>query len=449
MTARSLCGLRAAFASRLARRQVRLVLVVALALGWLLSGVQIAIDYRNDRQSQQESLDQLVTSTLSTAASAAWQLDGHLARVMCEGLIAHPAIHGCRLRLPGDIVLGDSRKPQVAAWLPFSAGLFGGERRLELPLRHQGQQPVGALVLEISPANAINDFATRMLVTLLAGTLRALALALVLFAAFHALTIRPITRLSRFLVEAGERDFATDRPPRPHHRHDDEIRTLEATTLKLMHRLGSRVEELHAAKLALEETNRHQEARIRERTLELERTVQAMKRQAYSDPLTGLDNRRAFFEAAPRYLEHWQRYGEGFAVILADLDDFKAINDRLGHDQGDRALCAVAALLLRTRRQGDVIARFGGEEFIGLFKVSTRDAALEAADRLRREVAALAVEGLTRPLTVSIGVALVRPDDTAIDGLVTRADRALYRAKHDGRDRVRDDDRPQIPSPGE
>ncbi|MBB3139411.1 GGDEF domain-containing protein [Halomonas organivorans] len=447
MTRRLARRLRAAFGSRLARRQVRLVLVVALAAGWLLSAMQIVIDYRNDRRAQQETLDQLVATTLSTAATAAWQLDGHLARVMCEGMTAHPAIHGCRLRLPGEILLGDTRVDRPATWLPFGSGLFGGERRLELPLHHQGQSPIGTLVLEISPASAINGFATRMLATLLTGTLRALVLALVLFAVFHALTIRPISRLSRLLDEADDRDFAADRCPPPRYRHDDEILTLERAARSLMQRLASRVEELRSAKQALEETNRHQEQRILERTLELEQTMQAMRQQAYSDSLTGLDNRRAFFEAAPRYLEHWHRYGERFALILVDVDDFKAINDRLGHDLGDRVLRALAELLKRSRRQGDLIARFGGEEFIGLIKVATRQEALEAAERLRGEVTELVVKGLPWTLTVSIGVTLVTSDDTAIDGLVTRADRALYCAKRSGRDRVSDDDRRRELSP--
>lgn len=432
-------GLRAALGSRLARRQVRLVLVVALGVGWLLSALQIAVDYRAYRDSLTTQLDQLATTTLSTAAAAAWQLDGQLARVVCEGLTAHPAIDGCVLRLPGPLSLGETRVEPATTWLPLSDGLFGGRQRRELPLRHEGPQAIGRLALDLNPASAVNDFSRRVLTHLLTGTLRALVLALVLFAVFHALTLRPITRLSRLLADADPGAAGAELPRSARHRHDDEIRSLETATLGLMQTVSRQMADLKAAKQDLEHTNRHLEDRIRARTRELEQAMRAMRDRAYTDPLTGLANRRAFFEAAADYLARWERDGEAFAVVLADLDEFKTINDRLGHDLGDRALRAVADGWRRICRQDDCIARFGGEEFIGLFRVDDRDQAREVAERLRREVAALRLEGLPWSLTVSLGVALVGPGDEAIDGLVTRADQALYRAKRGGRNRVEDD----------
>jgi diguanylate cyclase (GGDEF)-like protein len=158
---------------------------------------------------------------------------------------------------------------------------------------------------------------------------------------------------------------------------------------------------------------------------------------ALIDPLTGVLNRRGFEAEAGRMLFRAARDGSSTALILLDLDHFKAVNDTWGHPVGDLALCAVAKTMAAELRGGDVIGRLGGEEFVIALAANRTDQAALLAERIRRAVADLPIrggEGLV-DLTVSIGVAAHR-GATSLDKLMAHADAALYRAKAAGRNRV-------------
>ncbi|MFP5456735.1 MAG: GGDEF domain-containing protein [Alphaproteobacteria bacterium] len=165
--------------------------------------------------------------------------------------------------------------------------------------------------------------------------------------------------------------------------------------------------------------------------------AESMRRLATSDQLTGILNRRGFEEAAERAIVNAQRQQAPLALVLADIDNFKAINDRHGHAVGDCALKHFAQRLERLVRRGDLVGRVGGEEF-ALLLMNTRDAnALEVVEHVRLDIASVPVTG-AGPLmmTASFGVTGIRPGDTSLAQLLMRADRALYRSKLDGRDRI-------------
>ena len=166
-----------------------------------------------------------------------------------------------------------------------------------------------------------------------------------------------------------------------------------------------------------------------------ERSEMRHKMAALIDPLTGLCNRRAFMQDAEAAIARRASRHEPFAVLLADLDHFKKINDAHGHAIGDRALKIFAATLQRCIGQG-LSGRLGGEEFAVLLPGADLDAALALGERVRATFAQAAAEldGRAVAATVSIGVAASRAGD--LDGLLGRADSALYQAKQDGRDRV-------------
>ena len=179
--------------------------------------------------------------------------------------------------------------------------------------------------------------------------------------------------------------------------------------------------------------------------LSKERAVRLHKTAASTDPLTGLFNRRAFLEGAQQLEAAQARKGQPLAVIVFDLDRFKGINDRFGHQVGDETLKLFAATLSGSLRAGDVVARFGGEEFAVLIPGSLADAII-AGERVRVafEAAGRRVAGHALDATVSAGAAA---GDAATDlgALLGRADAALYRAKENGRNRVEVD----VPAPGE
>ena len=171
-----------------------------------------------------------------------------------------------------------------------------------------------------------------------------------------------------------------------------------------------------------------------------DRTVNRYKTAAETDPLTGLLNRRGFFEAAGALMTGNKAKQAPVSVLAFDLDHFKSINDRFGHKMGDTMLSLFAKVARKTMRADDIIGRIGGEEFIAILSGRLSEACV-AAERVRSafEAATLALDSPQIPATVSIGVICGLPN-VSIDVLIASADAALYRAKENGRNRVEPDE---------
>ena len=155
----------------------------------------------------------------------------------------------------------------------------------------------------------------------------------------------------------------------------------------------------------------------------------------HSDSLTGLGNRRYFESRLDEAISYAARHRHPLSLAMADLDHFKRINDTYGHEGGDRALQAFADVLLRLTRREDVVARFGGEEFLVLLPETGGDRAAAFAERVRIATSELEVLGDDHRITVSIGVAELEGGESG-ESMIKRADEALYEAKAEGRDRV-------------
>lgn len=204
-------------------------------------------------------------------------------------------------------------------------------------------------------------------------------------------------------LEAGADDFLT--------------KPLDLTELTARMRAGVRVVELQ------------------ERLLEIQ---EGLRVQATRDDLTGLHNRRVVLEHLERELRRGRHEQRPVAVALADIDNFKAINDRYGHPAGDVVLKRVAEALRREVREYDAVGRYGGEEFLFVLPGCDRESGLIAAERIRARVAATAAvwEGVELPVTVSVGLAWAGPGAGTVADLIATADSALYRAKAGGRNRI-------------
>lgn len=158
---------------------------------------------------------------------------------------------------------------------------------------------------------------------------------------------------------------------------------------------------------------------------------------ATRDPLTGLSNRRHFQAMAEHEVTRSRRSGEPLALVMADVDFFKRINDHHGHGAGDTVLMHIGELLLHTGRQQDIICRWGGEEFLMLLPNTDAAGAEVVAERVRRTVGSFEVDhaGHSIASTLSFGTTTLRPDES-LDDALRRVDRALYRSKAEGRNRV-------------
>ncbi len=193
-----------------------------------------------------------------------------------------------------------------------------------------------------------------------------------------------------------------------------------------------------AALRAIEARNAKNLAVIAAGALETAWTVEDARRNARTDPLTGIANRRGFDERYARVIDETDRYGGTAALVLMDIDHFKRVNDTYGHDAGDTVLKAVAAVLAEGRRTVDLAARLGGEEMVVLLPQTDAAGAREVAERLRRRIEGLAVRttvGEVR-VTASFGVGEYAARVGTAAAVVERADQALYAAKRNGRNRV-------------
>ena len=163
-----------------------------------------------------------------------------------------------------------------------------------------------------------------------------------------------------------------------------------------------------------------------------------LRRHASIDPLTGVLNRRDLLVRGGEDLARADRYGHPGTVLMMDIDHFKRINDTFGHAEGDEALRRFAAACEEVLRENDLFGRMGGEEFAIVLPETTVEGGRLLAERLRKRVAEIEIsaEGKRLAMTVSIGVAAQRLGKDNIETLLSRADRALYRAKQQGRNRV-------------
>ena len=188
--------------------------------------------------------------------------------------------------------------------------------------------------------------------------------------------------------------------------------------------------ELETARREQRETQERLSSTIREHAAE----KLTMKRLALTDSLTGIANRRALNTRLSEERSRALRYNDTFSILVLDLDRFKSLNDTFGHATGDQVLREVAQLLQEVCREPDLAGRWGGEEFMMILPQVDLGGAYDVASRVRERVEATDFAGVST-LTMSIGVASLEADETPSDMFI-RADKALYAAKHGGRNRV-------------
>ena len=167
----------------------------------------------------------------------------------------------------------------------------------------------------------------------------------------------------------------------------------------------------------------------------LKRREEEIRTRSQTDPLTGIANRRRLDEAIAAEYSRVRRYGGTFALMMADIDHFKSVNDEYGHDVGDTAIRTFARVIRGQIRETDLAARFGGEEFVVLMPESRSEQAFICAERIRMQFGSESIPPISRRITASFGITMLEADDTVIS-VLKHADEALYQAKEAGRDRI-------------
>ena len=192
---------------------------------------------------------------------------------------------------------------------------------------------------------------------------------------------------------------------------------------------------LEVRNIELKEFSQSLEDKVKDRTYELAKANERLEELAHQDSLTGLPNRRGMKGAIEASVSQFNRKQTPFCLLLIDFDRFKELNDSLGHEAGDKVLIDGAALMRNSLREQDLVARWGGEEFLLLLPCTSIAGAAVLAEKLKHLVREELTQAMEFPISITIGVSEYRQDDT-LDTCLNRADKALYQGKEGGRDKV-------------
>jgi len=293
-------------------------------------------------------------------------------------------------------------------------------------LRRKADAAIAGLIKESERnARTATQHLTRM--RLIEGTLL-FALSLLAISLITLFTIiQPLRQLTRHAETMARGDFAP---------------LGDATTARqdelgiLIRAFNLMSEQIRRSHQWLQAANEQLEQKVEERTRELADKNRQLEALSTTDWLTRISNRVKLESDFSVQLDRARHFGTSFAVLLCDVDYFKRINDTFGHQAGDQVLIELARLLKHSMRQSDQVGRWGGEEFMLILPETSLDDALTLAERLRLMVSRHGFPGGAASVTISVGVSAYRADDTQ-ESLIERADQALYRAKSEGRNRVR------------
>lgn len=301
---------------------------------------------------------------------------------------------------------------------------------------HMGMEPWGTLVLYI-PQSELEEKIAGFSARMKEGIHQSLTDSLLSMGAFLLLFLpiayvmasrisQPIVELTRHAENVARGNFSPRIPTGP--KPQDEVGILEET-------FDTMCENLHQSYSQLAKYNTQLEEMVRVRTAELEEKNAELETLSVTDRLTQLYNRVKLEEIFAQQINLSRRYSTPFSILLCDIDFFKNINDTYGHIMGDTVLCEFSSLLREQIRESDTIGRWGGEEFLIICPETDADNALRFAERIRSAVHKHPFS-TQKPQTISIGVSTFCADDTETS-MVQRADKALYTAKNEGRNRVR------------
>lgn len=410
----------------LAGRLLRVIFGCYFVVAAVVTAGQMLTEYRGAHRRLETDIQAMERTFGQGLADGLWSFNAGVVHGILTGIAQMPVVTGVEIRdergqLVERIVAPGTEKRDFA--------LFDTPFARSFPLVYLDEDrrphPVGRWTVHSNDGIALDQVKETLIIILINSLVKTLALWGIFWVVVHRMVGRPLTQIGRFVTQLDAENLGA-RPLVLTSRGSHELHLLAHVFNGMAAKLRRAFADNAVLLRDLKEANATLQARVEERTRDLERL-------ARTDQLTGLSNRRALDEDLEQVKIRWTE-GSRFSLVLVDIDHFKAINDRYGHATGDTVLVACAAILRGGLRSGDAVGRWGGEEFMVLCAETGLDAARMLAEALRRCVEETAIPTVGG-LTCSFGVAELLPGES-VDGLLVRADLALYAAKHSGRNRV-------------
>jgi diguanylate cyclase (GGDEF)-like protein len=414
---RQICTrLSSGMSSVLARRMLLWIVCISATAALIATSVQLFFDYRQDVSELDKGMHYIEQNQLPGLADAAWNFNVSSMQVQLDGIGHSPWVAGATVRY------GPNQKAELTTGqLDHDADLA-----YRFALQRHGIV-VGMIYIQPNLHTLYGRTLDRIAIVLAAQAAKSLVTSICILLLISWMITRHLTQMAEFAqsFEPGKRlpPFVLHRP----HAHRDELSVLADG----LNDAYARLQQAHDFEV------RHNDILMQEvalRTAELQDAHERLARQAISDKLTGALNRFGLEERFATEMQRAQAEGSQLAVIMADIDLFKQVNDRWGHLVGDTLLQDFTAILQSRLRVNDTLARWGGEEFLVLCPDTSLEQAMQLAEHMRACVAAHRF-AVVDNASSSFGVAAWRSGDVT-DSLVKRVDDALYRAKQNGRNRV-------------
>lgn len=400
--------------SRLAITLSRYVILMAFIIGIVLSSAQVIYDFTSQDEKLDATIQEIQKSSLPSAVRSVTTLDKSLAKEVVVGLLKYEFIESAEINDELGVVLSKSKKDISRTKTSWLTELIGDTQKtyiekLSSPI--YANIPPGKLTIVVNVDAFLNTFYNRSGLIVISGVLRNIALSIALLLIFFALITRPL---------------------------EDLAKTFKSIDINNKEKLSVSKRHQHNELGALSDAGNYFVSRVSELTSEQEATQKRMAYLATHDEITGLPNRYLFKQHLLEEINSSDN--ESSAILFLDLDHFKNINDAQGHETGDAVLIEIAKILTSKIDNTDLLARFGGDEFVILLRSAknNKNKARQNATSLSRDI----INALTQViqtkekafhLGVSIGIVMFPLEDTNEELLLRFADTAMYEAKRRGR----------------
>lgn len=414
----------------LSHKMMRIVFSLYLVVALVITSIHFIAEYRRTQGDILNELEALENTFHTPVATTLWQMSDLQLKALAQGLISMPIIEGIDIINPsGKAVLelrdfSEDQKP---------LGIFSIEKNLQWNLNNQ-DIPLGTIKLYSSSDIILDRVLFGFVLIALTAIIKISLLWGLFLWAFRRFLGKPLQRLTTQIDEIKLEDIE-DKRIELGLQDKNELLTVQGHFNNML----CTIENDKRALIIAEEKRRNDlEKEVAARTQELQASNEKLLYLASTDALTGIRNRRVFFEQAQIQMDLAVRQSTPLCLLVLDIDHFKVVNDTFGHSVGDKVLCHFVGLISSQLRATDIFGRVGGEEFAILLIDTKLEDAVRLADKLRKSIYQTKVEHETNEITlsISIGVSAQSEDDKHINDFFVRSDSLLYQAKNKGRNRV-------------